>query len=605
MTIERHLYTPHLITEGNITFEIPLYQRLFAWSANEVEQLLQDLEYHFSTKNDERYYLGIITQIEQNGKMVLIDGQQRFTVMILLGIALSHDHSGWRQFIDNGNRLKLFARPDDQGYLSRLASSGGVKKAETGYVNKLMSESYGKIEKFLENFAGGRLAFGDNIFNNLTILASTLPQAYLERPESLNLYFENMNSAGKSLEQHEVLKASLLIGHAEQTKPKLLAIWKCCEDFSKPLLAENTDSDENSNDQLLLDFLLGTAQNLRNLENSMEDSDSFKTIFEIQAERKDFTPKPGTNCESIINFPQFLLLSLDLFTQSKINGESEEKGWAFYRPEKLVENFKILPESDIEKFYDFMLRIRAILDYFVIRRDEDGIYSLRYKGQSSLLTRAIAQYQAMLHVSTSYYTWLKDFIAYIDNELQNGIPDAKAILHWLKEWDNKKRLGSKKPSEIINAENMRYDTIDRYWFWRLDYYLWETAVKSNKEEDKISEIFPHEQIKAVKAYIFRPNRSIEHLQPQNQTRAETEWKDVDFFGNLAMISPSFNSLQSNEDVHVKFSRVETHLNRQALQSLKLLKMYNMKSWTEENAGQHEKEMLAILEKSFTIDDNWD
>ncbi len=57
-------YTPANIADGKIRFFIPLYQRLFAWSANDVDRLLKDLEHHFSgTEKDTPYYLGIITTV--------------------------------------------------------------------------------------------------------------------------------------------------------------------------------------------------------------------------------------------------------------------------------------------------------------------------------------------------------------------------------------------------------------------------------------------------------------------------------------------------------------------------------------------------------------
>ena len=62
----------------------------------------------------------------------------------------------------------------------------------------------------------------------------------------------------------------------------------------------------------------------------------------------------------------------------------------------------------------------------------------------------------------------------------------------------------------------------------------------------------------VKDYVFKANRSIEHVHPQNQDH-NSEWGEdaVNSFGNLALISQSFNSQQSNDSVKVKFARIET------------------------------------------------
>ena len=79
-------------------------------------------------------------------------------------------------------------------------------------------------------------------------------------------------------------------------------------------------------------------------------------------------------------------------------------------------------------------------------------------------------------------------------------------------------------------------------FWRLDYYLWEQR----------STFFNEEEQKIVEHYVFRRNRSIEHLHPQDESHNE-EWEEeaVHSFGNLAMISQSFNSQQSNDHIQIK------------------------------------------------------
>jgi hypothetical protein len=146
-------------------------------------------------------------------------------------------------------------------------------------------------------------------------------------------------------------------------------------------------------------------------------------------------------------------------------------------------------------------------------------------------------------------------------------------------------------NEIYNK--LSYGNIDRYWFWRLDYYLWEENEKAKTKDDAISK------------YIFRTNRSIEHLHPQNQENETGKWeeKDLNSFGNLAMISSGFNSTQSNDPVGVKFSRIKDQHDKKQLQSIKLWKMHelaqgNGSQWTKDLAEKHGEEMLVILRNTF-------
>ena len=55
--------------EKHMLFRIPLYQRLFAWSPYEVNQLMEDLKNHFKKheKDSKKYYLGMLTVVKQDG----------------------------------------------------------------------------------------------------------------------------------------------------------------------------------------------------------------------------------------------------------------------------------------------------------------------------------------------------------------------------------------------------------------------------------------------------------------------------------------------------------------------------------------------------------
>ena len=60
---------------------IPLYQRAFAWSEKEIDQLIDDI-------NDfeaDHYYLGsLVVNLNKDGVYEVIDGQQRLTTLFLL-----------------------------------------------------------------------------------------------------------------------------------------------------------------------------------------------------------------------------------------------------------------------------------------------------------------------------------------------------------------------------------------------------------------------------------------------------------------------------------------------------------------------------------------
>ena len=115
----RNTYTPELISKNpEMIFQIPLYQRLFEWDNEQIEQLLNDLLTSWRKDCSKPYYIGMLTS-KISEATELVDGQQRFTVMMLLGI-----YFGWETFINpvDGNggkqiRLQFHAREEDKEYL--------------------------------------------------------------------------------------------------------------------------------------------------------------------------------------------------------------------------------------------------------------------------------------------------------------------------------------------------------------------------------------------------------------------------------------------------------------------------------------------------------
>lgn len=167
--------TPETI--GNRTYRIPLYQRLFEWDSERITQLLNDLK---EQPADKAYYVGMLTSTAKND---LVDGQQRFTVMMLMGIALFHYYSPWNNFIlHNGNpRLSFSARPDDQEYLSFLITSSLRDSLDDDesvpYENKKMKKGLKCIRTYLDTHFESdeeRTKYAEYVYKNMTFFVTSL-----------------------------------------------------------------------------------------------------------------------------------------------------------------------------------------------------------------------------------------------------------------------------------------------------------------------------------------------------------------------------------------------------------------------------------------------
>ena len=587
-------YTPKDIVEQK--FSIPLYQRLFFFFSREVKKLLYDLKEHFESnrfRNEHNpYYLGMLTTIERDGYIDLIDGQQRFTVLMLLAISFKKIPE-WNCFLNNGKRLKLVARTEDEEYLSKLATQDKEKGSEYKYENVYMKNALECIREFLEvefSEKQSRVEYALNIYNYLAFFISELPPHYIKEATSLNKYFEVLNSTGKGLEQHEILKVELLKNQSETDK--LVRIWNAVSQMEKPIIPK---SDEISNRDYaeLYKWALyycregnfeEALQYITEIGNDALEEANTIDVIAVKKLEKSKTVYVNERQDSIITFPEFLLLTLDMTL--KCDGKD-----SFYQKDKLIERFEKNKVTDVKAFYNNLLYYRLLLDYYVVRRDVSNGQSrfiINFRDDERENRERLRQYLSMLTVSTEFYIWLKP---YMEQLLLQDWLRAGDILRVLKEQDNLRRKKGEYPQKLRIE---KYPHIDRYWFWRLDYYLWERRKEFFNDDDR----------KIVDEYVFRTNRSIEHLHPQDETYNDSWDNDItNGFGNLAMISQSFNSIQSNDNIRVKFARIQEQLDNKSLQSLKLLFMYRKANedhskWTEELAKENLDTMCTILEKSF-------
>lgn len=578
-------YTPEKIVEEKLIFSIPLYQRLFSWGEEQVKGLLYDLKNHFDPDldNGTPYYLGMLSCIKSGNHYDLIDGQQRFTVMILLAIVLRNYYEKWNGFLDGGKRLRFMSRTKDNEYLTAVIN----RQVEILDPNRKMEDGKKIIFDFMvSQFSSDdmRESFAKSAYTRMSFFFSELPLSYASNPASLNKYFEAMNAGGKGLEQHEILKVKLMQG--EENKVHLTQIWNAVCDLNRPVIKRNEkDLEEGYRSKYMQAIELCRNHRFNEafeLCESSYDTEDNNEIGDIEAKQQDFRQSfIETGEQSFITFPEFLMMVIDIYLN--LSGS-----YSFYRKE-LLKIYEAHPIPDKQDFYNQLLFYRLLLDYYIVYKEGDentNKYDIVFKEGAS--AEALKQYQSMLYVSQSpFYNWLKPVLERLHNET---VRDTDELLLWIKEIDNSLHPLPRDVNE------MTYDKgIDRYWFWRLDYYLWERKEDYFKTE---------EEKQIVEEYVFRANRSIEHLHPQHQENNDI-WGDDDIhsFGNLAMISQSFNSQQSDDPVTVKFARIKDQAHNHTLQSIKMYLMYldaekSPLGWKVDIKNKHQDKMYDLLKKSY-------
>lgn len=205
-------------------------------------------------------------------------------------------------------------------------------------------------------------------------------------------------------------------------------------------------------------------------------------------------------------------------------------------------------------------------------------------------------------------------------ELQGKLIGAND--YWLSNFDNKtKELYENLPRDFLDTKNTEFSFLDQgtntphYWFYRLEYYLWkggDSDEAKKRDENQIDEI----GFATIRQnYRFRGLNSVEHIWPQSK---KEEWEqkekesnsscEIDGFGNLALISQSFNSSLSDQSIEKKFVDVKERVRDNRVESLKMCLAYikcegESSKWTPKTAQKHQEEMIKILIDSFEATKN--
>ena len=611
-------FTPKDIVTKDKSCTIPLYQRLFEWNKENVEQLLNDLNRSFIADDNSDYYIGMLTATCTNlngNHLHLVDGQQRFTVMILFGCVMQNYYEEWKKFLKtetNTKRLSFVSRKSDEMYLEILISQDYEYNGEL--TNSKMRIATHAILKFMQEYEikNKRKAkdYARYVYEHTSFFIVPMPSA--SAPVDLNKYFERMNSSGKNLEQHEILKVKML-SKFDGDISSFMSLWNKIADVDTILIKQK----ENEKDG---DYYSRKTNGL------FTPADSFSTIVPVSDSGQDLAggliknispseQKPresshynnGMRC--VLRFPQLLLQVLYYF--KKCNDISfSPKLEDFFNQSHLLDTFmQYLPyegeklnKDELKKYFEMLIHCRVALDVAFVRSLEYGYtldMNITSKEDSDL--KKLLMFESFLYVSSSNMTNYRWFGWLMDVTVKaSQFPSCTDLFHHLKsECD--------KLNPLPKYNDLCYDRDIRYWFWRLDFAIWEQKKELFKEdEDSVL-------LDVAENYVFIRNRSIEHIAPQHpKNESDLKWDENNpddtalrnSFGNLVMISQGLNSALSNSSYEVKKAHVEAYFKsvNGTIESLKLLMVYKecKKGWNKDMIPKHGHEMYEVLKKEIPL-----
>ena len=644
------------IYNGNqVTYEVPIYQRNYAWEDDEISALIQDV-YDAFIQRKNTYFIGTLVSYHKGDQVYeVIDGQQRLTTINLVLSALD---------INRKNKLTYRARKKSNETIKNIPLFENEEK-DNGIISGYRFAK-NAIKKIIpaEELESYKKYFQENVH----IIHYNVP-----RDIDLNHYFEIMNSRGEQLEKHEIIKARLVEQLNEQDKVTFSQLWENCSMMH--VYIQQKYRQEAIFGRNHHEFLISGFDELPKVEMGSGKKSILDFINGIVADQNPNNNDTPDSFQPIIDFSNLLLIVLKI---TRIKDQNFDPISFTLDDKELIREFdKIeLNESFVKQFGYNLLKVRYYLDNYIVHHSNENEtldsnpWKLQYwsKNERQQLTNLggrsetqdkLVQLLSMFEVSFAarqrknylfycllhlfnegtdiekYYTFVKNLAdkyfqdVYLDKAKLNAINvpnpgsfDSTILV------DNKLDVVSQNPnwdfSSIYGDGTVRSNGIPLFVFNYLDYKLWEKYYnelrgEKTKEGSAERKIFFENLgcsdfgLKLFEQFYFsRTRRSLEHFYPQakadgNDGRPTQD--QINCLGNYAMIGSEMNSSGNSWDPNAKLSRYldPGKIRQISIASIKFMIMMqkctdnllhnNRKyglEWNYENIKEHQRKMESIL-----------
>ena len=609
-------------------YAIPLYQRNFAWTYDEIEQLLNDVADAFQENRDNYYYIGTLVVNKENDIFKIIDGQQRTTALNLIALALKHEFCFDRLKSVN---LTFPARKKSNENIQKLFTKQKISEDDENELTRGYRHAYDALKKMLEERQFESESFFNYLFDNVIIFRSILPNDL-----DLNLYFERFNSRGEQLEAHEILKAQMMakFGEDQEMAQRFARIWDACAEFDKPVINAFTKKAKKKyhdgerekifplnwikGNNYQNSFLLNIDQSLSQIEVQSTNKKSLLSSIENKESTRVKVISDTNEVEkyrTIINFETFLyfVYYITFGNISPSDIQLDDK--------KLLETFENVTSvntnlEDVTLFIRNLLKLKFIFDNLIVRMSQEtnnrrqendwflqkvyrndynnktgGDLFVQYyhdKNSFEKFNDDILMLQSMFAVTFTANRdsrWLYEILQFLFNHIEelNQTEFASLFKDFLE------KMAVRYAEERLFTEDKsikKYGAIPVYAFNFVDYVLWKNREELKKDYDI-----------EFKDFKFAYRRSIEHWYPQNPNGHDGESQlPIEFlhsFGNLCIITDSQNSRFGNSYPEAKLEQWEREgiFHRQSLKLQMMAKITSKKNrWDIGEIQSMEKEV---------------
>lgn len=391
-----------LFSEKKADFLIPDYQRPYAWGEKECQTLWDDLFlFAFPENNcdlfngDDEYFLGpIVTFKNDEGKLEIIDGQQRLTTLMLLLRAFYAKYGSMKddKAIKTSKMIEQciwktdeFGDPDKTALKINSEVATDKQKDEflnilkTGVIPDNASSSYAnnyrffqqKIVSFQSEYSDWFSKLPVRIMNNCILLPIEA-----ESQDTALRIFSTLNDRGKPLSDADIFKAQFYKFYSSKgQKEEFIQRWKdlevLCDSIFHPITG--TPMDEIFTRYMYYErakqgIKSSTTEALRkfyekNTYSLLKKDETFDNIIDLANFWND------VQNQSIERFSDRVLRRLFVLNYAP-NGM-----WTYFVSVYYMANRNAAGSLDDEKFFDFLNKITAFIWAYAVTNP--GVNALR------------------------------------------------------------------------------------------------------------------------------------------------------------------------------------------------------------------------------------
>ena len=439
-----------LFSDKRSDFLIPDYQRPYAWDETECQTLWDDIflfafpdnDYSkFDEQNDE-YFLGpIVTFKNEDGKLEIIDGQQRLTTLMLILRAFytrfgkmedpfalkkkeeiatciwKTDELG-RPIKD---RLKIdseVSTDTDKEEFMTILRTGEVQSDNKSRYAKTYRFFQNKIEEFLQDYPSYFIYLPIRILNNCILLPIEA-----ESQDTALRIFSTLNDRGKPLSDTDIFKAQLYKFYADQgQKEEFITRWKDLEALCGEIF--NTEIGSPM-DELFTRYMYFERAKQRNKNTTTEALRKFyeKNKYEILKRNETLD-----NLEMLANFWKNVSVQDDSFSDEVLRrlfvlNYAPNGMWTYLVSYMTYKDSEGNLEND--SFEEFLNKITGFIwAYAIIRPGVNALRSPAYPEMIKIVDKEEVTFNEYKFESYDVRMGIENYL------FTNGRPVTKSFLAW-------------------------------------------------------------------------------------------------------------------------------------------------------------------------------